>query len=311
MYFPVLRGRQFELLALRDCINHGLLSEKIVPIIEPVKCSSTYVKTIDSFIRANHPVAIVRNPRVGSWIKESRKSTNQQIVQTAREQIIASNVISSLYVTQHIEQFVETLMNNSGISLEDLLLICNKQESIPFYQRVASGTAPRFCVVPDKRDFRRAIHRNRVLCEDHFPKRLRNVDYSENETEFFSSDHLYYIDDGYIGFSDYSIIGEEYNDTGFAPYAVAIHIVYFDDEKNLMVKHFVSDSNDDISDPARKFAEAVEKLIRWNQSVRLNTMGMQLFEREFSNQTYPGLGVVKKYSLMHHLEIMSRFLSEG
>lgn len=310
MYFPILRGRQFELLALRDCINHNLLSEKIVPIIEPVKCSSTYVNAIASFIRTNHSVAVIRNPQVGSWAKEIKKSTNQTIVQKAKEQITASNVISSLYVTPNIEQLVANLKNDFGIPLGNLLLICNKQENIPLYLRVTSGMTPRFCVVPDKRDFRHKIHGNKVLCEDHFPKRLRNVDYSEHETEFFSSDHLYY-DDDYVGFSDYSIIGEEYNDTGFAPYAVAIHIVYFDDEKNLMVKHFVSDSNDDISDPARKFAEAVGKLILWNQRAGLNTMGMRLFEREFKNQTYPGLGVVKKYSLMHHLEIMSRFLSEG
>ena len=26
MYFPILRGRQFELLALRECVNQGLRS---------------------------------------------------------------------------------------------------------------------------------------------------------------------------------------------------------------------------------------------------------------------------------------------
>lgn len=34
MYFPILRGRQFELLALRECVNKGLLSNKIIPIVE-------------------------------------------------------------------------------------------------------------------------------------------------------------------------------------------------------------------------------------------------------------------------------------
>lgn len=48
MYFPILRGRQFELLALRECVNQGLLSNKIIPIVEPVKVSSTYTKTVDT-----------------------------------------------------------------------------------------------------------------------------------------------------------------------------------------------------------------------------------------------------------------------
>ena len=37
MYFPYLRGRQFELVALRELLELDLISEKIVPVIEPVK----------------------------------------------------------------------------------------------------------------------------------------------------------------------------------------------------------------------------------------------------------------------------------
>lgn len=49
MYFPYLRGRQFELIALRDLVDKGVLSDKIIPIIEPVKLSSTLIKTIESY----------------------------------------------------------------------------------------------------------------------------------------------------------------------------------------------------------------------------------------------------------------------
>lgn len=40
----------------------------------------------------------------------------------------------------------------------------------------------------------------------------------------------------------------------------------------------------------------------------LNTVGIQAFEKAYYYQTYPGLGVVKKYSIMHHLELMSKYL---
>ena len=76
MYFPILRGRQFELLALRECVNQGLLSNKIIPIVEPVKVSSTYTKTVDSFIKAGKSIAIIRNPQVGSWVKDLKKESN-------------------------------------------------------------------------------------------------------------------------------------------------------------------------------------------------------------------------------------------
>lgn len=307
MYFPVLRGRQFELLALRECISKNILSNQIIPIIEPVKMSSTYIKTVDSFIKANRPIAIIRNPRVGSWSKDWKKESNAKLCEQVREQLKNSNVISSFYITSKLNTCIE-LASRDGIPIDSLILLCTNPEYVDNYETVIGDNTPLYNVIPDKGDFRRRIRPNRVMCEDHFPKQTRNIDYSDIETEFFSSDHLYYADDGYKGFSDYSVVGGEYSETGFAPYAVAIHIVYFDEKNILRIAHFVSDSNDDISDPARKFAEAVEKLVEWNKTMKLDTVGIQEFESAYRNETYPGLGVVKKYSIMHHLELMSMYL---
>lgn len=136
------------------------------------------------------------------------------------------------------------------------------------------------------------------------------MDYQKVLDEFFSADHLYYRDDNNIGFSDYSIIGKDYSETGFAPYAVALHIVYFDSEENLRIAHFVSDSNEDISDPAKKFKEAVEKMVHWNQERGIQTKGINLLERAYREGKYPGLGVIKKYTIMHHMELISQYLEK-
>ena len=50
MYFPYLRGRQNELLCLRELLDAGKLSTKIIPIIEPVKFSRTFFSTLTKFI---------------------------------------------------------------------------------------------------------------------------------------------------------------------------------------------------------------------------------------------------------------------
>ena len=50
MYFPYLRGRQNELLCLRELLDTGKLSLKVIPIIEPVKFSSTFFSTITKFV---------------------------------------------------------------------------------------------------------------------------------------------------------------------------------------------------------------------------------------------------------------------
>ena len=116
---------------------------------------------------------------------------------------------------------------------------------------------------------------------------------------------------GYQGFSDYSIVGDEFEESGFAPVAIAIHVVYFDEKKQLRIHHFVSDSNNSISDPARKFEEAMGKLLDWEnyENVRW-TIGLNKLENYYVNGKFPGLGVIKRYSIMHHLELISYFLGE-
>ena len=42
--------------------------------------------------------------------------------------------------------------------------------------------------------------------------------------------------------------------------------------------------------------------------MKLDTVAIREFEAAYHNKTYPGLGVVKKYSIMHHLELMSKYL---
>lgn len=67
MYLPYLRGRQNELLCLRELVDNNLLSSHIVPIIEPVRYSSTLFSTIKKFIATNKDIIIIRNPSVGNY----------------------------------------------------------------------------------------------------------------------------------------------------------------------------------------------------------------------------------------------------
>lgn len=165
-------------------------------------------------------------------------------------------------------------------------------------------------LIPDESAFRRQVKKDRVLLADRFTKCQRNSDYEKNNDEFFSNDHVYFSQDGYVGFSDYSIIGDDYLESGFAPYAIAIHILYFD-KKDLRVHHFVSDNNEDIQNPAGKFYEAVGKLVRWSQNHEIKqTYGLMKFIELYNNGSYPGLGSVKKLSLMHHLELVGNYLDE-
>jgi len=306
MYYPILRGRQNELLAIQELLRYSKLSSKVVPVIEPVKLSPTFVNALEAFSNAAHKLILIRNPKVGSFNSDARNAKNARYLERMKNilQLEESSIHRGLYVDKTISQKVASYQERN-IDINSVVALCLKADGIKPYEDAFNGYSV-VTMLPYAPAFRR-IHAPKILTEDKFNKKARNAEYLDEDDEFFSDDHLYF-EDGYIGFSDYSVIGDEYNESGFAPYAVAIHIVYFDDQKVLRVHHFVSDDNDDISDPAGKFYQALRKLHEWNKTQKLDTIAMQQFEEIYENQSYPGLGVVKKLSLMHHLELMSRFL---
>lgn len=309
MYFPYLRGRQFELIALRELIENGLIGEHIIPVIEPIKPSPTLLKTINKYVVGEKPIAVIHNPQVGNFLKELNKTSQ---LRNELEQIYKNDNVIFAHVMnrESREQLIRRVPENQ---LDNILIINRKKDFIKLYKELFTEINPRFTLVPGDVSYRRNIKVNPVLLEDPFGEHKlgRNADYLKQPGGIFSEDHLFYKDENYVGFSDYSVVGEEFYVGGFAPYAVAIHIVYFDEGKVLRIKHFTSESNEDISDPAGKFGEALEKLIRWHMNMDNNdTYAMREFKQHHENGTYPGLGTIKKLSVMHHIELVSAFLDE-
>lgn len=306
MYFPYLRGRQFELIAIRELLDKKTIGEKIIPIIEPVKLTSTLVKTLQSYTDSGHNIALVMNPEVGEFVSKvnEKKGTEDKVVLDLYELMKSDCIIHAYLMKKHTPDLLKKKKE-----IEKFMIINPKRDCLDDFLKVYNEMEPAFTLLPDDRTFSRKAPHSKVIFEDRFEKAARNADYIKNEDSFFSEDHLFYNTEGFKGFSDYSVVGAEYNESGFAPTAVAIHIVYFDEDKALRIHHFVSDTNDDYRDPAGKFGEAVKKLVDWvNETGQKETEGLKGFIECYNTGKYPGLGTVKKYSIMHHLELMNMFL---
>src|SRR5688572_14986136 len=66
MYLPFLRGKQYELLALREFAKEIASSDIISPIIEPVRSETKGVETaIAELIKNNVNFTLIANPTVG------------------------------------------------------------------------------------------------------------------------------------------------------------------------------------------------------------------------------------------------------
>lgn len=304
MYLPYLRGRQNELLALKELINNKLMGDKIIPIIEPVKLTGTLISTINLFNDQNRKLIVIQNPQVGNFLEEIKES---RLKDNYYNLIGNKNILKGIIATDNLDKDIKILELNQ-VQYDNVVVVLNNEKYIDLYRnKFNRGNIPLYTLMPDKRAFRREINANKVILEDYFKKRERNTDYP-CEPEFFSADHTDYYIDKFQAFSDYSIIGEQYSESGFAPYAVAIHIVFFNENNELYVKHFVSDSNDSIKNPAKKFSEALRKLIDWKNKLGIDTYALDIFDDYFRKQQYPGLGVVKKLSLMHHIQCINDYL---
>lgn len=232
MYFPYLRGRQFELIALRELMEKNRINEKIIPIIEPINPSTTLLKTINEFAKKDREIAIICNPVVGEFSKKLNEMINEdsRIAKELYENFDQSDkVINSYIMNEHSTSEIKNIKGK-----ENFLIVNLNRDCLDAFLEAYENLLPRFTLIPDDRAFRRVISDKKVLLEDNFKKKPRNIDYLDAEDEFFSDSHLYYQDENCVGFADYSIIGEEFNESGFAPVAVAIHIAYFGKSKELM-----------------------------------------------------------------------------
>jgi len=304
MYFPFFRGRQYELLALKELAQKRLISNSVIPVVEPVKASPTFNGTIKAYNEKCLPIALILNPNVGDLTDSSAI--------TKLLSVVSNYVIPSMILNKNANELFNRL-TEQGVCEKEVMAILINRDYLDTYRSLFTDNQPKYTLFPDERQIRRAVSNNKVLFEDKFIKQDKNADYLKKEDEFFSEDHLYFKSEGYVGFGDYSIIGDNYESGGFAPWAVAIHIVYFSDDNTLRIRHFVSDSNDGIEDVAGKFYEAVSKLSTWfrNGQSRQLTSALSTLLSHADSGYYPGLPTIKKLSIMHHLELMGKFLDGG
>ncbi|MDG6614266.1 sce7725 family protein, partial [Staphylococcus aureus] len=125
--------------------------------------------------------------------------------------------------------------------------------------------------------------------------------------------HSYYKDENNIGFGDYTITGNDFIEGGGPAYVVTVHASYIDSQRfdELFIRHYSSEDDGTPTNPGAKFKQALTKLISDFQSKRIlfeETEGLQEFIFLYKIGHFPGLGQVKKISIMHHIETINIYL---
>ena len=314
MYYPYFRGKQYDLIAIRE--NAGLFAKsKFVPIIEPVKAVLSGLKrALIDLNAADAELVLIVNPINGDHY--SNPVAIFQLLETDLED--HSNISPGVLLTEQM-------------TVDEVIEICNAHQSrlvtlIHAGFTDARALAPKLATNGTKvqhvffeqhcgKIYRKHFEGwKRVLLRDGFKRQTANRLYSD-QAEFFSDLHVTFEDEGMQGFGDFLTVGDEYSETGGPAYSVAIHLTFIDSNNDdvMYVHHFKSDRNDTPTDPAGKFAEALKKLVAEviNPKTKVfRSKAVIEFIDLHARGHFPGLGHVKKLSMNHHIETLAHHFNK-
>lgn len=311
MYHPYFRGKQFELITIRE-MAPLMAASGFVPIIEPVReALKGLERALTEICKAEGKVIVVVNPFHGDHAEDGGS-------------------ISTLLEKGFLDKdgIMAGILLRNGMDIDDILECYEKHkahspnfihagftEAKALAEKLGDKLADtshvffeKHCHKLYRKHFKNAA--KRVLLRDGFERR-RNADHPS--VELFSDLHVTYEEEDMDGFGDFLIVGDDYTEGGGPAYAVAIHLTFVDpDEDEVMyVYHFVSTTKDTPTDPAGKFAQALDKLIEKldsGTSHLLERSAIKEFRDLHEKGHFPGLGYVKKLSMNHHIETLAEFL---
>jgi hypothetical protein len=312
MYHPFFRGKQFELITIRETASL-LAAKNFVPIIEPVRESLGGLdRALKAISDAGGRAIIIVNPHHGDHGDDGTNiSALLQKGFIGNDKISAGILLRSNTSLADAQAYFETHKEHYPTFIHAGF---NEPKALADYLGSRLGASMHvFVSNNDEALYHRHFRSSkRILIKDGFERR-KNADYAKNSPEKFSELHVTFKDLGWEGFGDFLIVGDVYSESGGPAYAVAIHLTYIDPDKDdaMYIHHFVSTSNDTPTDPAGKFAQALKKLIdeleSGNSKLR-NTPAIQEFRELHAKKHFPGLGYVKKLSMKHHIQTLAHYL---
>lgn len=309
MYYPFLRARQFELIALRELATEEATQGVVIPILEPVKETHNNLNLAHKVFQEKVQKAyLVVNSKFGELAGDSQFYIEYLATLNGEVYLPAFHYRNNAeYIIQNIEQF----------GLTNCMLICENdiEGDDTNFNSIAELDSVSLITVNDpgrNRSLNRYIkglQKGFVRLDDLFEKRDRNSDFLDITEHRFSEEHIHYATEGFQGFSDYTVLPSEYVEGGSTPRAVVIHLTYLNIQNEIWIRHFTSETNDSIANVQGKFAEAAAKAVNYCRQNGLSNSAITELETYFDTEHYPGLGTVKKLSIKNHLLVLSHFLT--
>ncbi|PSW69479.1 hypothetical protein C9J41_21230 [Photobacterium sp. GB-50] len=314
MYFPFLRGKQNELLALRECAGKLSESGKVIPIIEPVtKGLSPVLKCINTLCDKNVEHIIVFNSQNGDLGKSTNKMT--ELVDEIKSQTQAQHfafILNSSTKASEINDFLSSIDERKfsfihNASFSDPKFLFSTSSSVNFCHHIFINSNLSRSYKNQFSDF------SRVNITDCFRTVSKNSEYADPSHEFYTDLHLNYSADGFSGFGDYTTLSERFKSGGFQPYTAALHLTHeVDGTDEIWVRHFLSEVYDyPTSDQAGLIHEALPEMVAFineNKDYFSFSDAIKEIISIHDEGRSTNLGYMKKLAIKHHIELLLKIL---
>ncbi|WP_334330331.1 sce7725 family protein [Companilactobacillus sp. HBUAS59699] len=297
-YYPYLRGRMYDLLALKTLCEDDYLGDSIIPIIEPVRDSKELQQTVESFIKHHQPFSLIANPQVSLY------GLNGEAKIHPLPDLSEVNFFhpAAILAPDFSSDFLKTTSTQTSFLIAKNYPLLKAYENTRLLKKIDN------IFIPEEARLHQIVGAKAISLTDPLAFVDHVADYENVNDEYFQPASWWQQVDNYHGFGDYSMVGSHYFDKGMPSRAIAIHIIYATTNGTLRIHHFVSDSNETMGGQKIKFFEALHKLIMWSPKLQglNNTPALQELLKYNEQNKFPGLGNVKKLSLMHHFQLMHR-----
>lgn len=311
MYYCYLRGKQYELMAVRESLDK-IVQANITVVVEPVRMQ---VRDLESCINmtseAGANLVLIVNPSVGELqsnnyeqeklIKGLLSGTPNVELGILIDQKTSMSEINSVLLQYPLHNF--TLIHEGEFidlqGLQNVIQTPRISKNIfiadhcsSFYQNTIKH--------PSKPS---------ILIKDSFKMQPTNAEYNNALIEYFSDLYCNFRVYGYDGFGDFSIVGDHYSEGGGQAKTAAIHLTYPEKNGNgIHIQHFLSDERIDYESVSILIDEALLKLKNFLTYERPDIMqwssSCQTLVQIYDDGRNTNLANIKKLSISHHFELM-------
>jgi hypothetical protein len=306
MYFPVIRGKQFDVLALRHVASPLAAAGNVRPIVEPVRDQWNNLTTIAD---AGLPLAVVVNPQDGNYSPLRQGGSPDPVPAHGAALYAHANVTHTMIIAEptteaEVAAFVASTPDRRAFLVSSVPRVRTPD---PIASALASN--PTWYAIHHSAVAASPTPAINIDVQDHFNRADTNVNYPFDE--FYTSRHITIVGDSdFDHFGDYLVQGEDYNDAGGGRARnVALHHVYMNGAKQseLRVRHYVSAQHPDIG---TMWHDALTQLVADLPNLAalspLNeTATCAEYRALLATGNYPGLGKMKEYAFRHQLLLMT------